>query len=543
MIMADTDLINSLMAGLGPGGNAPSTPTPLQPNDQATQAANDPALQSSNQSVNQTLAALMANSGQNPPMAQGGVPASGGSQVPTPGIGGLPSLIMNLLNPARGVQAGQPIPSKAARFEDFVGNMLTSLSAGFSQEGHGPGSFGRGFGAAVQAPYQQALQTHQLQEQQKQQEAALQIERQKAESLRPSISVTGPNGEQVNISPSQLPQYFAAGYRFKGAQAGAESRVKSAEIGAQSRIDVEKLKLQVAQGQASKFIPDQDPNGNSFYHVYNKYGKEIGRADVNVIPQLMTKTSSSVEYKQQEDGSYIALPKTTTTGPVVPNRGGANGSVGVMSAGTPKSQGGRQLWATSAQTGNGLRAVPVLNADGTPLFGKAPENIRTMAYTANATLPHMDDILSEIDQLDKLGLLGEFKGKGTAFLTNKGFAIPGLTQDQRQLVGKFANDVKLMDSAMLRTHFGARGGQNMYDKFSEMLNAGEHPDLMRGGIESFKDYLTGYRDMVSQSTRQAAAAQTKPANNSAAPAKNATPSQQKQGGPKLNADGFPIIGG
>lgn len=169
-----------------------------------------------------------------PPMLKGGIPyaqaQANANMPPRPSIGGLPGLLADFINPGRGVVAGQLAPSKAQRFEGFLVNFLEAMSQGFAQEGHGPGAAMRGAGAAMQAPYQQQVQQYQMDQQQKQQQATIDLERQRIAASTPSIDIVGPNGEQLKISSQQLPQYLTAGYRFKGQEIAATSREKATEM-------------------------------------------------------------------------------------------------------------------------------------------------------------------------------------------------------------------------------------------------------------------------------------------------------------------------
>ena len=69
-------------------------------------------------------------------------------------------------------QPGRPI-SRLDSFENFIGTFLNSFSQGMSNAGTGPAANARGFGAAVQAPYQRQLQQYQLGQQQQTQQAGL----------------------------------------------------------------------------------------------------------------------------------------------------------------------------------------------------------------------------------------------------------------------------------------------------------------------------------------------------------------------------------
>jgi hypothetical protein len=86
-------------------------------------------------------------------------PVQGGSRLP-----GIAGYIADLLNPPTRVEAqlgqmaaARPI-SRSQVSENFFSNFVQALGQGFASEGHGPGSFARGFGAAMNAPMVNAQQ-------------------------------------------------------------------------------------------------------------------------------------------------------------------------------------------------------------------------------------------------------------------------------------------------------------------------------------------------------------------------------------------------
>ncbi len=185
-------------------------------------------------------------------------------------------------------QPGRPI-SRLDAFENFIGGFLNSFSSGMSNAGTGPAANARGFGSAVQAPYQRQLQQFQLGQQQQQVQSEEQLRqsqaqeaqgRQKfyeaqAEATRRGSEYTPvqiPDG-QGGFTTIQLPaknaqailQRIVSGdtardvastrasattgaaatrgaARVVAAELGKEGRLGAAQIGAQSRITVEGLR-------------------------------------------------------------------------------------------------------------------------------------------------------------------------------------------------------------------------------------------------------------------------------------------------------------
>lgn len=135
-------------------------------------------------------------------------------------------------------------------------------------------------------------------------------------SLMP-ITVKGPDGQPMTtyVDPatqkSMLPAQIKAG-----------GTVEAAKVGAQSRMDVKRLELSIQQGQISKMVPGINPaNNQPQYELFNKNGQSLGFADHSIIPGLIARTSSTIEYKEDGDGSLHALPKTTVSAPNLPGAG------------------------------------------------------------------------------------------------------------------------------------------------------------------------------------------------------------------------------
>jgi hypothetical protein len=139
------------------------------------------------------------------------------------------------------------------------------------------------------------------------------------------VTIQGPNGPMtVMADPATLKTLLPA-------QVRAQGTVESAKVGAQSRMDVKQLELQIQQGQISKMVPGINPaNGQPQYEAFNKAGKSLGFIDHSVVPGLIARTSSTVEYKEDGDGNLHALPKTTVSAPALP--GGAGNKI----SGPPK---------------------------------------------------------------------------------------------------------------------------------------------------------------------------------------------------------------
>lgn len=118
--------------------------------------------------------------------------------------------------------------------------------------------------------------------------------------------------------------------------------------------------------------------------------------------------------------------------------------------------------------------------------------IRSMGETAVTVIPHIDELSKTIHEAAAKGYVGPVSGRiYNDFLAGQ----VGTTgnSDADALLGKLRAEDSLVKTAMLRTHFGARGGQQMYDHFASLLNTGKQSEEeMQGALGVFKDFANGY---------------------------------------------------
>lgn len=123
---------------------------------------------------------------------------------------------------------------------------------------------------------------------------------------------------------------------------------------------------------------------------------------------------------------------------------------------------------------------------------KPTSSMQTMGQTAATLIPHVQEMRDLIEQADKKGLIGPAAGRTMSdFLAGK----LGSTGDPEtdHLLGRLRSTDSLMKSGMLRTHFGAKGGQQMYGVFSNMLNTGKQSKPMLNGVlDTFESFAKGY---------------------------------------------------
>jgi hypothetical protein len=231
----------------------------------------------------------------------------GAPPVPTRQSIGNPDVTLPTSVPQQPNPLPPPDTSKPGGIRKFFANVLAGMSDAAMKE-----ATGMNFAERKLA---------ELEAQQKQQQVQFgPIEAQaKIQALSQQPRFNPSNGQFLGVmNDAQYQQYLRG---LGAAQTNAQSREKTTAATNQTKMNIAQLQATLAANKGAKYIPDVDPQtGQQFYRVQNPYGKEIGQVDVNVIPQLMTRTSSTTEYKDDGNGNIIALPKSTTSGPNIPGR-------------------------------------------------------------------------------------------------------------------------------------------------------------------------------------------------------------------------------
>ena len=150
-----------------------------------------------------------------------------------------------------------------------------------------------------------------------------------------------------------------------------------------------------------------------------------------------------------------------------------------MYTGKRKSYMGEQLEAYMREHGS-------WDAIGTPLTSQN----RTMKEAAITLLPHVGEIESLIEKLDKEGQLGPISGRFNKFLTGQ------IGSENNADYAKLRGELKFFTTAMMRAHVGARGGIGLMTGFQELWDSGKmNGENLRQGLESARSFLDGYAKM------------------------------------------------
>jgi len=117
---------------------------------------------------------------------------------------------------------------------------------------------------------------------------------------------------------------------------------------------------------------------------------------------------------------------------------------------------------------------------------KITSTSRSMAEMARTVLPRMQEVKNEIDTL--ADSVGPAAGRWNELLVNKGGAdFPEFAQ--------LDTDLDLLASAIVRTHFGARGGQEYRGELRRMFGEAQSPEDLKARIDGASGWIQGYAEM------------------------------------------------
>ena len=111
---------------------------------------------------------------------------------------------------------------------------------------------------------------------------------------------------------------------------------------------------------------------------------------------------------------------------------------------------------------------------------------RAMAEMATTVLPRMTAISAEVDKM--ANDLGPAVGRWNELMVNKGGA------DHPEFA-HLDTDLDLLASAIVRTHFGARGGQQYRQELRKQFGEAQSPEDLKARIAAAQDWIQGYADM------------------------------------------------
>jgi hypothetical protein len=248
-------------------------------------------------------------------------PAEQQTQQPQQGYSGPRPILFDLIQgmlkpPTRAPQVGpggvlgpaQPV-GRAEVFENFLTNFIGAMGQGFANEGRGPGAALRGAGAAINAPWQMQQQQAQFQAEQQQRQAQAQLTQQQAANLpieqQAKLAALAPQARFDPQTQSYLGLMNDVQYQnyLKGQGAAATT--------ARSKEAIAELNQLANSGKIARVLPV----ASGGYAGYDSKGNLVKVMEGAIDPAMLQRQSTAVEWKSDGAGGFMALPKTTTTGP------------------------------------------------------------------------------------------------------------------------------------------------------------------------------------------------------------------------------------
>lgn len=440
----------------------------------------------------QSIIAQQAQQAQNVQPVLAGSPgspqyAAAQNQPPTPSPI-LYQLIRGLTHP----QMVAPAPGQEARpvsrlstFENFLGNFVNALGQGMAAA-HGPGAFGKGFGAAATAPYQQDLMRFQMGQQAQANQADIQRTQAQAQLTQRQAELAGQMGT-VNIpgiGPVTAP-ISQIGNIMKGAGA--------ASIGAQARMSVAQFQAMLGIGQVGKI--ETGPNGERI--AYNKYGQPLGALDGAIDPRFLPTQNNSQQWLETSPGVWQLVGKTSTSSKIP--QGGASAPVG--GSNIPKPRGVGVATGGNAPAGNGRTIYG--GQVGVAYDPKTNEYVQTTPRDAQANGFQQFQKLTAKESEDNRQLnnrLADVAQKITRYedLLNKPLSQPDIDM---------ISGVLSRDDFQLGAHAFGAGVEIPVDRLNQWLDAHNVKNMSPQAkqtllaYENAREAMTGYQRVLSGSGR------------------------------------------
>lgn len=405
-------------------------------------------------------------------------------------------------------QPARPV-SRLDSFEGFLGQFLNAFSQGMSASGHGPGANIRGAGAAMQAPYQQALQQYGLGQQQQMQQAQMAQEQARTEQTQEQTRMLG---QMVTIQTPYGPQTmpYAIAQKAYPAAISAEGKVQAAKVNRYMPSPfgiLDKQTGRLVEGQNSpvgSFVTVTPEMQQQFNLPQQLVGKMVKLTDISSYAR--GEGSLETVVRGAEDSYTVNKLTNAKTALNVGNPG--ENRLAWAKYGLQKAQFERdtfgQLFGKFGDAYPSL--VSLVDPDGNVLGWKSPaaptSSIKTQAQQAQDLSKLFTDVRTELAKAQAQGKLGPASGRINEYLTGKVGLDDPLFAKTRALGS-------LVASGMLKAHFGARGGQEMFGHFESLFNTGRMTigDL-NGALDGFSVFMNQYASRVQT---------TKPGGPAAAP--------------------------
>ena len=316
--------------------------------------------------------------------------------------------------------------------------------------------------------------------------AQTQLVQQQAEQMKNMVPVTLPDGTTVHV-----PQAF--GTKLLEAQIKGQYGVQGKQVtaGAQVQTGINNLRGVLAK---QGLDISQDENGAvtgvkplAELSAVQQAQTDLANAHKDV---LMNPNNPTFQQKEREIRARLAMAQANLNLRQQNNQR-ADAQFQINNGVTPQGQ-----------PANIVGAGQMLDSNGSPI-GKNFNTIngpttqsRNMGQMAGTVIPHIDELRGEIQQ--NASDLGPFMGRISDAAMNGIGSTGDPAKDQR--LGKLFGDIKLLTSAVARTHFGGRSGPQAVAYFHGLLNSAKSPEALQGVLDSVRPYMVGYQGMGTTKT-------------------------------------------
>lgn len=402
-----------------------------------------------------------------------------------------------MVAPAPGEMA-RPV-SRMDTFEHFLGNFVQALGQGMAAA-HGPGAAGKGFGAAVGAPYQQAMQQFQVGQQAQANQAEIQ-QRQAQTQVTQAEAAAMPAELQAKLSAlTAQPRFDPTTRQYLGTMNDAQYQNYIKGQGGAAQGAAAKVAVANINNPALPFDPQIAAaigHPELANHVVGKVQFDEYMKEFNAKTKLVGTSRTGEQIREDVNGNFIKIPVTSTSRPNLPtgtapsgggtpsgfprNGGGAGGpkvvgqgKVPGMAFGTDPQ--GKQVAGSPSE----LRAAGVANPAPLPATEVAKVNTARQLTAPNGLFAMIDNDLKQFkpDELEGLG------PRWNEFLAGSvGTADPRYVALRTHVNG-------LLNTAIMQAHVGARGGEALMEHFQDIASAGKmSKETLAAAINAEKPYV------------------------------------------------------
>lgn len=293
-----------------------------------------------------------------------------------------------------------------------------------------------------------------------------------APAADPEANFSSDSGQATAVAPNGSPVIShwnsTVGQASSGGPTPPPGKPQSPEMGSDPAIQ-EFLQLGAKDYQAK----------------YGTKGMAKVKQAVDIEKGLQDKTKGPIPWYDTEGNKRFETP---ANGKIIPGSASADTShyIGNSEDGDPVNQ---DRDGTFTVNGKPYRGKIMTKNSETPT-----STTRSSSEFAKNVLPHISEMRKQIAEADRLGLIGPGAGRVYGeFLAGKVGSTGNASADK--VLGNLRASDSLMKSATLRVHFGARGGSQMYDHFSDILNSGKQSAaVLNGALDGIESYMQSYAD-------------------------------------------------